>query len=311
MKNLVSQNRDAASQSAVQLIDPADLGDYRHAQVSLSGLEAPSETVIFKQEVPDLVVQVGTKALITPTYVIGTWRDINIETTPEELIEQGEIIDLNPYDYDNGHIGIVPLVRTASLSVDPGPPRQEPGLPNFIATDGELDVVARQWTSESQGLSLWLGYNEQQLYLATEPAMSGNDHLVVISFDTPSTLTDMPWAKLGQMVASSTTVFLAMEGDGNFQGWFQRPLAPGLPDVQIETMGTQASSGRVLEGSLDLSALGTLPNSNAIWIAVVAFQSADGGALVPASQTPAGNGDFHLDLAEFVRIPLPEIRSFE
>jgi hypothetical protein len=310
MKNLVSQNQDAASNPAVVVIDPAQPGAYESAVVSLSGDETPSHSVIFKQEVPDMVVHVKREPIITPIHVIGTWRDVNIPTKPVELIEQGGVIDLNPFDYDSGWIGVAPLVRTIQLPIDPGPERPTPGQPGFAPTDGQVDESARQWTSSETGrLPLWLSWNETRLYVATDPALPGEDKFIIVATSTPSMNRNMPWAKAGQMATGTYGLFLAMEGDGDFQGWF-RTHSSSANDIIIEDAAAQASAGSVLEGTIDLALSGQPNELKSIWVAVIAAETSDGGALQPSTQNPSGNSDFTLDQAEFIRIQLLQIRAY-
>lgn len=312
MKNLTTSAQDAGGSLAVRVVDPASLSmvrledgtvaDYSRARVSETGMEPPSPAVLFKQEAPDLVVQVGTEPVITPIVVVGTWRDVNIPGTPAELLASMDVLDLGPYDYDDGLMGRASPVRDLVLPVDPGTAPVTPGLPTFDATDGVLDARATRVASGGGRLPLHLGWNERVLYVATDRAAAGADHFIVISLDAPSTTPAAQWAKAGTGAAGPRTVFLAMEGDGDFSGWFSR-------STDLVISGVPSARSAVLEGAIDLAAAGLGAPGSSIWVAVVAYGTADGGALEAARQWPAGNGDGALDGAELQEIALSEVRS--
>jgi hypothetical protein len=318
MKNLVTANVDAAQSSAVKLIDPKNLdrveleggqiADYRQAQVSESGMEAPSPMVMFKQEAPDLVVTVGTVPVTTPTYIVGSWRDVNIPETPLEIIANGGSIDLAPYDYDDGTQGRFPLIRDIQLPDDPGAPQREPGDPAFVATDGRVDTTARRVAGDGGRLPLFVGWNEREIYVATDEAAAGRDHFILLSLERPNSLRATHWAKGGTEAAGNRQVFLAMEGDGEFQGWFQRG-STGTNDTELTGGGVRSSQGSALEGTFDPARVGLGAASTHIWVAVVSFGTSDGGALMSGTQTPAGNGDSTVDISEFLEIELSTVRS--
>src|SRR5262249_27276251 len=158
MKNLVTQNLDAAQNPTTKLIDPAHLdhvvldgmqvADYSQAAISTMGQEMPSPAVMFKQEIPDIVVTVGTTPVRTPIYVVGTWRDVNIPFKPSEIVAQNMTINLATYDYDDGTRGRPAIVRDLVLPDDSGMMggmmmmgmMKMPGDPAFSATDGMTDA---------------------------------------------------------------------------------------------------------------------------------------------------------------------------
>lgn len=318
MKNLVTANIDAAQSSAVKLIDPKNLDrveleggrieNYSNARVSAEGTEEPSPSVMFKQEAPDLVVTVGTTPVTTPTYIVGSWRDVNIPETPLEIIANGGSLDLAPYDYDDGTQGKFPLIRDIVLPDDPGAPTRMPGDPAFAPTDGVIDATARRIAGDSGRLPLFVGWNEKEIYLATDKAAPGRDHFILLSLERPNSLRAAHWAKGGQEAAGNRQVFLAMEGDGMFQGWFQRGSS-GTNDTELTGGGVRASQGTALEGTFDPARVGLGAAGTHIWVAVVAFGTNDGGALLAGTQTPAGNGDGTVDISEFVEIELANIRA--
>lgn len=135
MKNLVTENLDAADNAAVQTIDPGTLEsvfvggqtlDYRNAHVyegTGSGREedpagTPDPSLMFKQEMPNLVVSLLNNddcPVQTPIHIIASWRDVNLPMRPAEMIESIEPGDtpfgLGAYDYDESMIGRRPPVR--------------------------------------------------------------------------------------------------------------------------------------------------------------------------------------------------------
>jgi hypothetical protein len=130
MKNLATDNVDAFSDPGVGLVDPlapastqaaGQSYDYTSADVHVGtgtgGEEDPSGTPdgarMFKQEVPDLVVVVGADALRTRVFHVGTWRDVNLPNTPQEIVAGQLSTPLTPYDYDDGFIGRFPPSREA------------------------------------------------------------------------------------------------------------------------------------------------------------------------------------------------------
>lgn len=318
MKNLVTANVDAAQSSAVKVIDPSALSmveleggqieDYSNARVSVDGMEEPARTIMFKQEVPDLVVTVATTPLTTPIYVVGTWRDVNIPSTPLEIISMGGTIELTPYDYDDGTLGKFPILRDIQLPDDPGEPMRMPGDPMFAPADGNLDSSAQRIGGDAGRLALYASWNERELYVATDKASPGRDHFILISLEQPNALRAAHWAKGGMEAAGNRQVFLAMEGDGDFQGWFQRGSA-GNNDTQLMGGGVRQSQGTILEGTIDPTRVGIGALGARIWIAAVSFATADGGALAAAAQTPAGNGDATVDISEFIEVELSTIRA--
>ncbi len=318
MKNLVTHPVDAATSQEAVLVDPASLGsvrwsdgslkDYTGARVSESGADAPSNQVLFKQEAPDLLVNVGTDPLITPIYIVGCWRDVNIPTKPLEIIANGQSLDLEPFDYDDGFAGAPPLIRELELPRDPGPPVRAPGEPAFGAADGVLDRTATRVLFGGGRLPLYLAWNEIALYVATEPATPGVDHFIFVSFTPPDLSVAAQWNKAGRVAVSAASVFLAMEGNGDFSGWFGRGPA-GTAETLIEGAAAAAGLGGVLEGQINLGLAGLPPAGASVWVAVVPYGTRDRDPLVPAAQSPAGNGDFNLDEAELLEVSLESIRA--
>ena len=316
MKNLVTENADAAQSPTVRVIDPrhrdrvpaegAQTADYSRAQVSRDGREAPSTAVMFKQEIPDLVVTVGRSPVTTPIWVVGTWRDVNIPETPQDIIRNGGTLELGPYDYDDGKQGRAPPVRELTLPDDPGDAQRTPGVPAFDASDGNRDASARVLASGAGAPTLWVAWNERELYVATEPAAPGRDHFILVSLDPPQGLRPAQWAKAGRVTSSARMVFLAMEGDGDFSGWFRMGAAPN-DDRLLEGAGARSRGGQVLEGALDLSAFGLGAPGDRVWIAALTYGTQDGAPL--ASQSPMGNANLDVEASELLEVELAQIRA--
>lgn len=128
MKNLATDNVDAFADAAVGIVDvvsPAAIQaggraiDYTNATVfegDGNGSEpdpagTPDGARMFKQEVPDLVVVVAQQAIVTRVVHVGTWRDVNLGSTPQQIIAGSLSVDLSPSDYDDGFIGRFPPSR--------------------------------------------------------------------------------------------------------------------------------------------------------------------------------------------------------
>jgi len=332
MKNLVTELCDASKKTwsdancnSPRLIDPRALNkvdtgagvmDYTNAKIFAgtgAGLQdqkdppnTPNPQVMFKQEVPDLVVDVKDKALQTPVYVIGTWRDVNIPGTPADIITGGKVVDLSKIDYDAGLIGLAPPLYNL-------PP---PSKPSPFKMDGVLDGTATLISGGAGGpMPLHLALSGNHLYLATDDAGEGSDNFILISATPPAGLRQAPWAKAGQVAFGGKTLFIADENDSNFAGWFEL----GTQDKLLESMGANqdpaldlfapALNGGVLEGSIDLAAVfgGQLPAM--IYVATAPYASADGGALYSAAQTPpTKNGNGNIDGTEILKVSLPQLK---
>ncbi len=128
MKNLATDNADSATDPGVGIVDPlmpattqtgSGVRDYSSAAVYVGtriGLEpdpsgTPDGARMFKQEVPDLAVSPDTRPLKTRVFHVGTWRDVNLDVTPQQIVEQDLAVELNPFDYDDGFIGRYPPSR--------------------------------------------------------------------------------------------------------------------------------------------------------------------------------------------------------
>ncbi|MCB9474143.1 MAG: hypothetical protein H6678_10055 [Candidatus Delongbacteria bacterium] len=151
--------------------------------------------------------------------------------------------------------------------------------------DGQLDPGA-ELVAQDGGRHLWVGWQDPQLYLATEPAsVQGGDAFLML-FDGSADLLAAPWAKAGQ--TASLEAFLAQEVDNGWSGWFDAASAAN-------------ASGAVLEGVIDLRAqFASLPET--VRLALAVYATANGGALL--DQLPTGNGNASIELSESVLYPL-------
>jgi hypothetical protein len=310
MKNLATENRDAQTATAVKIIDPRrpvvtlDGGgtlDYTHATVYAgngTGLEpnpsgVPDGVRMFKQEMPDLFVNVGTEPVATPVMVVGTWRDVNLPETLAQIISNNMIFDLNPWDYDSGFVGAAP----------PQYILQAP--PPFHVGDGMLDANAKLVPGGSAStMTLHLAVSGTTLYVACETTGAGSDHFLFVSNTAPSAAAagPAPWAKAGTVAfVRAQTVFLAGENDSAFVGWF------GLGDgMAISRPDAVSAKNGVMEGMIDLAAqFGTMPDT--IYVAVAPYASPDGGQMYAASQMPATtNSDGNIDATEIATVKVSD-----
>jgi len=162
--------------------------------------------------------------------------------------------------------------------------------------DGALDSAATL-VAQNNGMYLYAGLAGDVLYVAAPDAGEGNDHFIFVA-DAPGALQAAPWAKAGQVAAWDA--FLADENDNNYSDWFD--AAGGLS-------ASTGANGGVLEGTLDLAAeFGSVPP--VIYLALAPYATANGGALVSASQVPASlNGNGTVDAGEYVAVNLCAIRT--
>ncbi len=77
----VTKSLSTTNDATGVLVDPITLTgtdglSYAGARLSLSGDDPPGPGVLFKRENPDEVVNVADADVVTPTFIIGTWRDV-------------------------------------------------------------------------------------------------------------------------------------------------------------------------------------------------------------------------------------------
>ncbi len=153
--------------------------------------------------------------------------------------------------------------------------------------DGQLDAAA-SLVAEHEGLALYAGWQEPQLYIAIAPLGDVDGDLFLFVGEEGAGTSSAPWSKSGQVPA--WLAYLAREVDNGWSGWFDAASA-------------QLASGEVLEGILDLQAeTGSLPAG--VYLSAGMYESADEGSLT--GQLPAGNGDGDIQHGELFWFPLQQ-----
>jgi len=337
MKNLTTELCDAGKKKWIdknckspKVIDPRNLAkvntgagtlNYSSAKVwagTGAGLKdqkdpagTPKSTLMFKQEIPDLVVNVKDKAVETPVYVIGSWRDVNISGTPKDIISGGAVVNLDKTDYDAGFNGAIP----PSYKLAPAP------KPSPFKMDGKVDssaTLVAGGTKGNGGMSIYVGVSGNHLYLATDDAGEGSDNFVLLSTTKPGSMRAAPWGKAGKVAFGGKTLFMADENDNSFAGWFELGGAGAGKDKELEAMGSNKSAaldvfaptvnGGYVEGTVDLKAIfGKVPT--VIYLAAAPWVNADKGKLYQAAQTPkTKNGDGNIDASEILKVSIPSLK---
>ncbi len=329
MKNLVTELCDAGRTSwtdknctSPKVIDPRDLTavdtgagtlDYSSAKIHTGtggGLadqkdpaNTPTATLMFKQESPDLVAIVKDQPLETKVYVVGTWRDVNIPGTPDDIVNGGQVVDLGDTDYDAGFIGASP--PTYELSGTQPPP------PLTFTMDGALDTGAKQVAGAAATMKLYMAFSGDRLYVATDDAGEGSDHFILISTTGTGATRPAPWGKQGTVAFAGKTLFVADENDNNYAGIFELDPDTALTDASTSTkdlgVATAAQNGGVLEAVINLKQVfGGVPSK--LYLAVGPWGTESGGTLYPsAAVLAANNGDGNIDANEVIQIALPNL----
>ncbi len=157
--------------------------------------------------------------------------------------------------------------------------------------DGIKDASAAQ-VAVNGSRHLYAALSGNTLYVATEDAGEGNDVFIYLA-KTPGAMVAANWAKSGQI--AQWDAYLADENDNSYSSWFD---AAGTPQAAT------GANGGVLEGVIDLiSEFGSMPKQ--IYLAVGAYQTANGGALVPSQQVPVSvNGNGNLDASEYLLLQI-------
>lgn len=158
--------------------------------------------------------------------------------------------------------------------------------PSFVM-DGVKDAAAQQ-VAVNGSRHLYAALSGTSLYVATDDAGEGNDVFIYMA-RTPGALTTANWAKAGQI--AQWDAYLADENDNDYESWF---------DASGATQAGTGANGGVLEGVIDLAGeFGSMPTQ--VYLAVGAFATANGGALVPSQQVPASvNANGTLDASEYM-----------
>jgi hypothetical protein len=162
------------------------------------------------------------------------------------------------------------------------------GASNPHVVDGTLDAGMTPLAA-CTSQNLYADYDGRHLYVAA-PGVSqtaGLDHFLFVARPGTAGTRSAPWAKAG--TAPSWDVMLANEDGNGWNGWFDG-------SEQIVTAGLQKASNTVLEGIVDVAALGWSPAPESLYVWFGAFATSDGGAL--SAQVPCGDGDGLLEPGE-------------
>jgi hypothetical protein len=170
--------------------------------------------------------------------------------------------------------------------------------PAPFAMDGVADSAG--YLLSNPGMTIHAALRGSKLYVATwAPGAFGNDHFILIGGSVmASTTTAAPWAKAGTIALPTGSPFLAAESSNTYIGWAN---ANGATPTTA-----RGANGQQMEGTIDLAAFGAVPPFD-LYLAALAYQTADGGLL--GSQAPAGNANGNVDPAEFLCIPLEALRD--
>ncbi|MBN2561739.1 MAG: hypothetical protein JXQ75_12495 [Phycisphaerae bacterium] len=162
-----------------------------------------------------------------------------------------------------------------------------PGPNDEWVMDGVLDARA-SLVASNNGMILYAGVIGEDLYVATWDASEGNDHFVFLA-NLPGSMEPAPWAKAGQV--AGWAAYIGNENDNGWAGWFD---ASGGTNI-----ATGGGSGH-LEGTINLvQEFGSMPDQ--VYMAVIPYETPDGGALLWEHQVPASqDDDGDLDANEYI-----------
>jgi hypothetical protein len=171
---------------------------------------------------------------------------------------------------------------------------------NSFVLDGIVDFSAYTWLYPSgcdctnlPSLPLYAALRGHTLYVATAspgaPNQSPTDRFILISdVLDPSLTTPAPWAKPGVIAVPAGKPFIGAESTNNFVGWFNAPAS-----AQV------VRSNNYVEGTIDLiETFGHIPTR--LYMAVVAYNTGDGGQLIWQAPNPDGSVDNVVAADEFL-----------
>jgi len=202
-------------------------------------------------------------------------------------------------DISHVWIGSGPLATpTPTPGPSPTPGEEYPWVIDGLPEPG-MDTLT------SNGLSLYASVWGQYLYVATDAdSANGNDHFILIARQ-PGAMRSAPWAKAGQVAAWD--YFLAREGANQYTGWYD--INQAILTAPAFVSGLQP--GQRLEGVMDMLAVWpSIPPS--VQLCAVAYETNDGGALIPFLQAPAPVAvDGDIQSSEFYELMiLPQSSGF-
>ena len=176
------------------------------------------------------------------------------------------------------------------------------GVTNFnFQIDGTIDST--NYLVHGNGMYIWAAVNGSRLYVSTwavNEQAGGNDHFIFVTDTLGDAKNTLPtWNKLGMaFFDSAAKPILAAEGENDFEAWL---------NVTGSAANNPAPGANRLEGEIDMiDAFGYVPE--AVYIASVAYGTADGGALL-AQGPDVWNSDNNIDIMEFQRVPVASIRD--
>ena len=165
---------------------------------------------------------------------------------------------------------------------------------NFLM-EGAVDSIGYRIATNG-AMSLFTAVHNGTLYVAARSAGTNgpNDQFIFVS-ETVSALGPAPWSKSGQVAFDIFhKPYLGQKGATNSISWSNGGASAAC--------AAAASTNGYMEGTIDLiQAFGTVPRT--LYIAFAPFAVGTGGALVSASQIPAGNGNGTIESNEFITVP--------
>lgn len=183
---------------------------------------------------------------------------------------------------------------------------------NSFVLDGAVDFSAYVLLypsgcdcSNLPSLPLYAAIRGHTLYVATAspggPNQSPTDRFILISdVLDPSLTTPGPWAKGGAIAIPAGKPFIGAESTNNFVGWFNAPAA-------AHVVRSSSASGAI-EGTIDLiETFGYIPPR--LYMAVVAYNTEDGGLLIWQAPNPDGRVDSVVAADEFVVLNTAALRD--
>jgi len=232
---------------------------------------------------------------VTMTWNSGSQRWETTVTLPASATQLDMVFNNGAGTWDNNsgqdwHFTVQPVQSNPSWTID-----------------GIAETESWVRTQTPGGLKLWIAREGNILYVATQGAGNGRDHFIFITKALTQTRS-APWSKAGTCVAWDA--MLANENDNNWAGWFDKNEQQTLGGF---TQVASGGSGGVLEGTIDLSQLypasgsmiATADIPTTIYVAAAEYATANGGALVAATQVPpTTNNDGNLDATELYSFPL-------
>ena len=204
--------------------------------------------------------------------------------------------DINPVDADSDGDGLLDgqedLDGDGTVDggeTDPSSANAGAQLPTDVRNaqmDGVLDYDA-VLAAENSGMSLHYKFDGRYLYVATWDAGEGQDHFIFV-VTNPNTWVSAPWAKLGTVPPWSA--YLADENDSAYASWFDAG-GSAITDTSVARCAAYFENGGRIEGVIDLASILGSGFTQAVYLAVAPYATADSGALQSAYQVPAGNGN--------------------